>query len=188
MIRALGPSFFKASTSGTVGFVETWPGANHAALPSPWVTISGAFEQNGANKCICTSPGNAIRNANGGDYTLTNDVNTSAGCYVGLIVRADSSVSNFIAVAFHSGSGKLRYYEHLAGVDSNIIDGPTSWSDNTTYTVATVLSGTSVIVKLNGVAEITTTCQAGFTSLTYVGLTQAITAPAFGSWATMTVA
>ncbi len=179
MIQRLGPSFFTPHAGGaTVGFTETWPGANHAALPGTWTVQGGAIEQDGSGHAkvtaLTSSLAWATRNCNGADYTATMPVFVRDNDYPGLLLRTNAAGNDAIVVYFGPALHKLHYYEYLGGVVSNIVEGTTTWADSNTYTLQVILSGSSVIVKLGASTEITTTCQAGLISPTYIALFQAV--------------
>lgn len=144
------------------GFTEPFTGSDGASLPVAWTGdgSSGGVWQILSNAAVLASnssgPSIITRDSNGlaADIILSANILPEVNSYAGLVFRY-VDVNNYSVVLFSSSVDRVRFYENVAGVAGNIVDGHTVWAAGTPYTVEIQALGNAITVRLNGAVELT---------------------------------
>ena len=160
------------------GWTETWPGSAGAALPSEWTVVAGLASQTGDGYMnFMDGSGRVIRDAAIPDRKLTVGFLTN-NRYGSIVFRANSTGDNACYLTLHAGLDCLVFSEWVGSTQTNIVNGTHSLGANASeHIVEVTMSGTSIVVKLDGALDITATAAENLTN-TYVGLTQGLSGSA----------
>lgn len=174
-------------------YSETWAGAQHAALPAGWTTITGTPSLSGLGQYDVTdSPGvatSAVRNLSGYNGTITFPIAAAAGVYNSswtyIILRSNSAQTVYTYLLFRHDTFKLQYAEWNGSSDVNVVTGSTTLPDATWLGCRLTLNGAALTVELDTgsgyFTELTPTMAQNLTATYYgVGTSVASTGSLFG--------
>lgn len=137
-------TFTRADSAVTMGSTETgqaWVTASTYGISSnqaysPAVLFVSAFVNSGLADCTIT-------------VTITNGAAATSNA---LIFRGDGTDSNWMAFGANVGT-PLIIYKKVAGSYTTLATGTTTFAASTSYTLQVILSGSSIVCKVNGATE-----------------------------------
>jgi hypothetical protein len=142
----------------------------HAMDVGPgWTAQAGTFTVIG-NVAHCTVANSEyVADAGQADVTLTCTINMGSGASEAAVIFREQDSNNFWAVSAYAGDGNFYLYHKVSGSLGAVTSGTGGVISGTPFVLSVVLSGSSFIIKKDGVTVINWT-DATFQTATKFGL------------------